>query len=147
MRWGLLLTAAVLAIGVIAPPFASGAGGAPRIAEVDYVRENGGSRAQLEVFGKRIERIRFAAHWDESTYISTGEQDTDIDGHPWIPKDGGGRGPLMYAVRHAFDSTGVVRLKVTARNDAGVTKEKVRIVRSECETNSPTNPYTCVVEL
>ena len=149
----ILLVGALLALSLAAAP-ALGAERPPRIGEVDYFKEKGaqGPDTELLVFGKRIEAMRLRAAYAGAHTIATATEfehvDTNRWGHPWIPNvSGGGGRALLYAVKHSFADTGVARLTVIAKNDGGTTKEKVRIVDSECDHEPPIYPFTCVVEL
>jgi hypothetical protein len=147
-----LAAALILVLAVAAAP-ATGAQRPPKIGEVDYFKEKGaqGPDTELEVFGKRIERLKIKASYaGEKATATTREYkpvDTNRWGHPWIPEHDGGRRDLLNMMEESIEATGAVTLKLIAKNDAGRTKEAVPIEFSDCHLEPPIYPFTCSVEL
>jgi hypothetical protein len=146
------IAAALLGLAIAAAP-AAGAQRPPKIGEVDYFKEEGaqGPDTELEVFGKRIETLRIKAKYAGETAKAKTKQykpvDTNRWGHPWIPRHDAGRRDLLNVMKDSIAATGSVTLKLSARNDAGRTREAVPIVFSDCHLEPPIYPFTCIVEL
>ena len=64
----------------------------PKIAEVDFFKQSGeqGPATNLEVFGRRIESIRFSARYAGDKGKATGREYKPVTsgryGHPWYPR-------------------------------------------------------------
>ncbi len=134
---------------------ASAAKRAPKVAEVHFFKQSGeqGPATNVEVFGRRIESLRFKAKYGGDTGKAKGREYKPIDdnhfGHPWIPDHDKGRRDLLSVMKTSLQATSAVTLKVVAKNDAGKTKESIRISfsSSDCHLEPPLYPFDCTVEL
>ena len=106
----------------------------------------------LEVFGRRIESIRFSARYAGDKGKATGGEYKPITsgryGHPWIPDHATGRRDLLGVMKRSTEATGAVTLKVVAKNDAGKSKTLVPIAFAsrDCVLEPPLYPFDCTVK-
>ena len=128
---------------------------APKVAEIHFFKQSGeqGPATNLEVFGRRIESLRYKAKYAGDTGKAKGSEYKPIDdnrfGHPWIPAHDKGRRDLLSVMKKSLQATGAVTLKVVAKNDAGKTKESIPISfsSSDCHLEPPLYPFDCTIEL